>query len=617
MTVPSRYKFYYIYGSSGHGNAPNLPESTNRCSYYEQNGGHKTHFSNNCGWTNWFGDGQPSDGSWKMVEMYLKYESGVGMSDGIYRLWIDDILVINATNVEHGIGDFWTIFVGSNIHNSGYNKCYGIDYDDIVVITDHNNSNLIDDGNGNLHIGPKLSGSDITAPTIPTNLVATPISSSQINLSWSASMDAVGVIGYNIYRCTGSFCTPTILINTAITNSYSDIGLLANTTYTYAVSAYDIVPNTSANSSTINQTTQSSASAPSITLFQESFEDSNFSGRGWYDGINLKLSTIEKYSGNSSVEYHFLLNGTTPEISGGSIRKLFTDTDEIYVRYYIKHSSNWTGSNKNYHPHEFLILTNENGVWDGPAYTHLTAYIEENEGVPQLGLQDGQNIDLVNLNQDLINITENRSTSGCNGIPIQENVYTDSCYSVGGGIYWNGRDWRANQIYFSDTPGAYYKNNWHKVEAYFKLNTISNGKGQSDGIIQYWYDNQLIINQNNIIMRTAQYPNMKFNQFMIAPYIGDGSPVDQTFWVDDLVVGTSRSTFLINSADVDQQNGINTIDALLTLRHFLGLSMNGTAWQASANTGDVNCDGNVNSTDAMLILRYSLGLNMNGTSWCK
>jgi len=27
---------------------------------------------------------------------------------------------------------------------------------------------------------------------------------------------------------------------------------------------------------------------------------------------------------------------------------------------------------------------------------------------------------------------------------------------------------------------------------------------------------------------------------MIAPYIGDGSPVDQTMWVDDLTVAAER-----------------------------------------------------------------------------
>jgi len=43
--------------------------------------------------------------------------------------------------------------------------------------------------------------------------------------------------------------------------------------------------------------------------------------------------------------------------------------------------------------------------------------------------------------------------------------------------------------------------------------------------------------------------------------------------------------------------------------------MTGANWTASATTGDVNCDNNLNSIDAMLLLRYSLGLDMSGTDW--
>lgn len=277
----------------------------------------------------------------------------------------------------------------------------------------------------------------------------------------------------------------------------------------------------------------------SATLFQEAFEDTSFASRGWYDNTNLPLSTTEHVSGSTrSVEFRFLQGATQPT-SGGAIRKKFLDTDEVYVSFYVKYSTNWTGSNRTYHPHEFLILTNLEGDYAGPAYTHLTAYIEHNEGIPLLAIQDGQNIDLTRINQDLTNITENRAVAGCNGT-LNDGYSTLSCYPVGGGVYWNGKQWRAGQVYFGDTPGPYYKNNWHRIEAYFKLNSIANGKGVADGIIRYWYDGSLIIERTNIIMRTGQYPNMKFNQFMIAPWIGDGSPIDQTMWVDDLTVGTSK-----------------------------------------------------------------------------
>ena len=44
------------------------------------------------------------------------------------------------------------------------------------------------------------SGPDTVAPSVPTGLVATPVSTTQINLSWNASTDNVGVTGYQVFR---------------------------------------------------------------------------------------------------------------------------------------------------------------------------------------------------------------------------------------------------------------------------------------------------------------------------------------------------------------------------------------------------------------------------------
>ena len=109
------------------------------------------------------------------------------------------------------------------------------------------------------------------------------------------------------------------------------------------------------------------------------------------------------------------------------------------------------------------------------------------------------------------------------------------------GTDWrNGKQWRAAQPAFSPTAGPGYKNDWHHVEAYFQLNSIQSGKGQSDGIAQYWFDGQLVIDKQNVLFRTGVHTTMKFNQFLIAPYIGVGSPVTQTMWVDNLTIGTAH-----------------------------------------------------------------------------
>jgi len=87
-----------------------------------------------------------------------------------------------------------------------------------------------------------LPPTDTEAPTVPTGLKATPISASQINLSWNASTDNVGVDSYNIYFGSGTY------IRTVIGTSDSMTGLSPGTQYCFAVSARDVVGNESAKS---------------------------------------------------------------------------------------------------------------------------------------------------------------------------------------------------------------------------------------------------------------------------------------------------------------------------------------------------------------------------------
>lgn len=274
-------------------------------------------------------------------------------------------------------------------------------------------------------------------------------------------------------------------------------------------------------------------------LFLENFDNTSLSSRGWYDNTGLTLSTAVHITGSAaSAEFHYLPGATKPT-SGGSIRRIFTETDSVYLSYYVKYSSNWQGSNKAYHPHEFMLLTNSDGAWSNLAYTYLTAYIEQNEGEPLISIQDGRNIDETRINMDLTNITEQRAVAGCNG--DSDGYGKGTCY-LNGSVHWNGKTWRTGKVAFSDIQGQYYKGDWHLVEAYIKLNSIVGGKGVADGIIKYSFDGKLLMEKNNVVVRTGQHPNMKFNQLVLAPYIGDGSPIDQTFWIDNLTLFTSPDT---------------------------------------------------------------------------
>lgn len=298
--------------------------------------------------------------------------------------------------------------------------------------------------------------------------------------------------------------------------------------------------------------------ADAIILFQEDFEDTNFASRGWYDALRGKITSSEHIEGSTaSLECRFLVGERGCE-GGTPGRHLFEETDEIYLSYYVKYSSNYTGSNKPYHPHEFHFLTTENDIYTGPARTHLTTYIEQNEGTPLLAIQDGENIDESNIGVDLTNITEGRAVAGCNG--DSDGYGEGECY-LNGAVHYNGKLWKADSIYFRDETGKYYKNDWHFIEAYFKLNSIVDGKGIPDGIVRYWYDGELLIDHNDVMLRTGAHPNMGFNQFLMAPYIGDGSPVEQVMWIDNLTVATSKVT---TSAGYDLLDSNLNMDCVLS-----------------------------------------------------
>jgi len=83
-----------------------------------------------------------------------------------------------------------------------------------------------------------ISTTDTTLPSIPTGLTATTASFSQIDLSWNASTDDIGVTGYEIYR-DGT------VIGTSASTSYSDTSLTPETEYCYTVLAYDASSNES------------------------------------------------------------------------------------------------------------------------------------------------------------------------------------------------------------------------------------------------------------------------------------------------------------------------------------------------------------------------------------
>ena len=92
---------------------------------------------------------------------------------------------------------------------------------------------------------PPPPATDVTAPTVPANLVATVVGST-VGLSWDISVDDTAVTGYRLTR--GG-----VVRATTTDTGFQDLNLTAGT-YTYTVVAFDAAGNTSASSNSVTAT---------------------------------------------------------------------------------------------------------------------------------------------------------------------------------------------------------------------------------------------------------------------------------------------------------------------------------------------------------------------------
>jgi chitodextrinase len=164
-------------------------------------------------------------------------------------------------------------------------------------------------------------GGDTQAPTAPSNLSATAASSSQINLSWTASTDNVGVVNYRVERCQGAGCSNFAQIATPTTTSYSDTGLSASTSYSYRVRAADAVPNLSAYSNTASATTSAAGdtqapTAPSnLSATAASSSEINLSWTASTDNVGVVNYRVERCQAAGCSNFAQIATPTTTSYS--------------------------------------------------------------------------------------------------------------------------------------------------------------------------------------------------------------------------------------------------------------------------------------------------------------
>ena len=147
------------------------------------------------------------------------------------------------------------------------------------------------------------------SPVPPTNLAATAVSSTQINLSWtdaSANED-----GFRIERCEGAGCVNYGLVATTAANAtnYSNTGLTPSTTYRYRIQAV----NTSGSSAPVGPATATTLTPVTVPAAPTSFTATAISSSqiylSWTDASNNEEGfRIERCAGLGCTNYAFLAN---------------------------------------------------------------------------------------------------------------------------------------------------------------------------------------------------------------------------------------------------------------------------------------------------------------------
>lgn len=150
-----------------------------------------------------------------------------------------------------------------------------------------------------------LTPLDTQPPTVPTNLVAVAVSATSVQLTWTASTDDFGVIGYDIRR-DGS------IIASSPTNSFTDNTVAGNTSYMYEVRAQDGASNYSSWSNQAQATTPPGV----VVVFQDGFDG----------GLGNWTQSVQGYD-YSTVVNHGAFTGSGAAFMGAG------QSDQMYYRF--------------------------------------------------------------------------------------------------------------------------------------------------------------------------------------------------------------------------------------------------------------------------------------------
>jgi endonuclease I/chitodextrinase len=221
------------------------------------------------------------------------------------------------------------------------------------------------------------TSNDNQAPTVPTNVSLSNITTATIAVSWTASTDNVAVTKYEIYA-NGN-------LNGETTNTnYTATGLNSNTSYAITVLAKDIANNQSEQSTAVNGTTLTDTTPPSVP---NNLSISNETGTGFK--VNWSASTDD----TAVTSYEIFVDGT---LKGSSETTSYTVSGlTIATTYSIRVLAKDSANNKSAQS-TAINGTTTNGV-NNVTELFFSEYVE--------GSGNNKAIEIVNLTDNAIDLS--------------------------------------------------------------------------------------------------------------------------------------------------------------------------------------------------------------------
>lgn len=141
-------------------------------------------------------------------------------------------------------------------------------------------------------------------------------------------------------------------------------------------------------------------------------------------------------------------------------------------------------------------------------------------------------------------MAEGSRQAGGNGAPTGDDGWSERLYITERGSR-NDSEWNLlSYAYHMDQGGSYGElttienvglttGEWHQIDCYCKTNTYSGGNANSDGVVRYWFDEELIYDRTDLRFTTTDDNRIQWGGPVLHYGGGYNAPTDVLTWYDD------------------------------------------------------------------------------------